>query len=173
MTPDTTVFYTTMPSPLGELLLTGDGRHLTGLYMTPHTHGPDRGAGWVRDDAAFGDAMRQLREYFDGTRISFEIPLAPDGTEFQRKVWMALRDIPYAQTVSYGDIAREIGNPNGMRAVGLANGRNPISIIVPCHRVIGSNGALIGYGGGIERKQWLLAHEARHGGPAATALGAR
>lgn len=172
MTPDT-IYFTTMPSPLGELLLTGDGRHLTGLYMTPHTHSPERGAGWVRDDAVFADAVRQLQEYFDGTRITFEIPLAPDGTEFQRKVWMALRDIPYAHTVSYGDVAREIGNPRGGRAVGLANGRNPISIIVPCHRVIGSNGALTGYGGGIERKQWLLAHEARHGGLFASALGAR
>ncbi|MFP5356404.1 MAG: methylated-DNA--[protein]-cysteine S-methyltransferase [Gemmatimonadota bacterium] len=172
MTPDA-IYYTTMPSPLGELLLTGDGRHLTGLYMTPHTHGPERGAGWVRDDAVFADAVRQLQEYFDGTRITFEIPLAPDGTEFQRKVWMALRDIPYAHTVSYGDVAREIGNPKGGRAVGLANGRNPISIIVPCHRVIGSNGALTGYGGGIERKQWLLAHEARHGGLFASAFGAR
>lgn len=167
-----TVHYTTMPSPLGDLLLTGDGRHLTGLYMTPHAHGPARGATWVRDDAAFADAVRQLQEYFDGIRVTFEIPLAPDGTEFQRRVWMALRDIPYAQTVSYGDVARDIGNPKGVRAVGLANGRNPISIIVPCHRVIGSNGALTGYGGGLERKQWLLAHEARHAGLAGTALGA-
>lgn len=170
--PATTVYYTTMPSPLGELLLTGDGRHLTGLYMTPHTHGPGRATGWVRDDAAFADAIRQLQEYFEGTRITFEIPLAPDGTEFQRRVWMALRDIPYAQTVSYGHIAREIGNPKGVRAVGLANGRNPISIIVPCHRVIGSNGALTGYGGGLARKQWLLEHEARHGAPMRTSAGA-
>ncbi|MCC6928996.1 MAG: methylated-DNA--[protein]-cysteine S-methyltransferase [Gemmatimonadaceae bacterium] len=171
MTADHTVYYTLMPSPIGELLLTGDGRHLTGLYMTPHTHGPVRGEGWVRRDDDFADARRQLDEYFAGTRLSFEIPLAPDGTEFQRRVWMALRDIPYAQTVSYGDIARGIGNPKGVRAVGLANGRNPISIIVPCHRVIGSNGSLTGYGGGLERKQWLLEHEARHGGLAATPLG--
>lgn len=171
MRPDDVIYFTTMPSPLGELLLTGDGRHLTGLYMTPHTHGPERGGDWVRNDAVFVDAVRQLQEYFDGNRVTFEIPLAPDGTDFQRRVWMALRDIPYAQTVSYGDIAREIGNPKGMRAVGLANGRNPISIIVPCHRVIGSNGSLTGYGGGIERKQWLLEHEARHGGLAATPLG--
>ena len=96
MTADHTVYYTTMPSPLGELLLTGDGRHLTGLYMTPHTHGPSRGDDWVRRDADFADARRQLEEYFAGSRVTFEIPLAPDGTEFQRRVWMALRDIPYA-----------------------------------------------------------------------------
>lgn len=166
-----TVRFTTMPSPLGELLLTGDGRHLTGLYMTPHAHGPARGDAWVRDDAAFAGAVRQLQEYFDGRRVTFEIPLAPDGTDFQRRVWMALRDIPYAHTVSYGDIARGVGNPKGVRAVGLANGRNPISIIVPCHRVIGADGSLTGYGGGLERKQWLLAHEARHAGLGATALG--
>ena len=164
-------YFTTMPSPLGELLLTGDGRHLTGLYMTPHTSAPTRDAGWERDDASFEGAIRQLQEYFDGRRLTFEIPLAPDGTEFQRRVWMALRDIPFAQTVSYGDIAREIGNPKGVRAVGLANGRNPISIIVPCHRVSGSNGALTGYGGGIDRKRWLLEHEARHAGFAGTPLG--
>ncbi|HEX4933409.1 MAG TPA: methylated-DNA--[protein]-cysteine S-methyltransferase [Gemmatimonadaceae bacterium] len=171
MTADPTVYYTTMPSPLGDLLLTGDGRHLTGLYMTPHQHGPARGDAWVRRDDLFADARRQLEEYFAGTRVTFEIPLAPDGTEFQRRVWMALRDIPYARTVSYGDIAREIGNPKGVRAVGLANGRNPISIIVPCHRVIGANGSLTGYGGGLDRKRWLLEHEARHGGWGATPLG--
>lgn len=164
-------YYTTMDSPLGELLLTGDGKHLTGLYMTPHTHGPDRDPAWVHDPASFQGAIRQLQEYFDGERVTFEIPLAPDGTDFQRRVWMALRDIPFAQTVSYGDIAREIGNPKGVRAVGLANGRNPISIIVPCHRVIGQNGSLTGYGGGIERKRWLLEHEARHAGFAGTPLG--
>jgi methylated-DNA-[protein]-cysteine S-methyltransferase len=164
------IYHTTMSSPLGELLLTGDGRHLTGLYMTPHRHGPSRGDAWVRDDACFADAIRQLQEYFDGRRLTFEIPLAPDGTDFQRRVWMALRDIPYARTVSYGDIAREIGNPRGVRAVGLANGRNPISI-VPCHRVIGSNGSLTGYGGGLERKQWLLEHEARYAGLSGMPLG--
>jgi methylated-DNA-[protein]-cysteine S-methyltransferase len=171
MSPRHRTFFTTMPSPLGELLLTGDGRHLTGLYMTPHTCGPTRDSGWECDDAPFEGAIRQLQEYFDGRRRTFEIPLALDGTDFQRRVWMALRDIPYAETVSYGAIAREIGNPKGVRAVGLANGHNPISIIVPCHRVIGSNGALTGYGGGIERKRWLLEHEARRAGMAGTPLG--
>jgi len=165
------ICFSTMPSPLGELLLTGDGCHLTGLYMTPHLHGPSHRDGWVRDDACFAGAIRQLQEYFEGRRLTFEIPLAPAGTEFQRRVWMALRDIPYARTVSYGDVAREIGNPKGGRAVGLANGRNPISIIVPCHRVIGSDGSLTGYGGGLERKQWLLEHEARHAGLSGTPLG--
>ncbi|MEO6445683.1 MAG: methylated-DNA--[protein]-cysteine S-methyltransferase [Gemmatimonadaceae bacterium] len=159
--PLTPVYFTTMYSPLGDLLLTGDGAHLTGLYMQPHRHGPEQGDHWVRAAAPFGDAMRQLREYFVGQRQEFEIPLAPHGTEFQRRVWAALRDIPFARTVSYGHIAREIGNPKGVRAVGLANGRNPISIIVPCHRVIGANGSLTGYGGGIERKEWLLSHEAK------------
>jgi len=167
------IHYAITPSPIGELLLTGDGRRLTGLYLTPHTHGPSEGPDWVRNDAAFADAIRQLQEYFDGARVTFDIPLAPHGTEFQRRVWMALRDIPYAETVSYAQVAREIGNPRGVRAVGLANGRNPISIVVPCHRVIGSDGSLTGYGGGIERKQWLLAHEARHGAWRTTPLGAR
>lgn len=95
---------------------------------------------------------------------TIDLPLAADGTDFQRRVWVALRDIPYATTVSDGDIARAIGNPKAVRAVGHANGRNPMAIIVPCHRVIGSNGSLTGYGGGLERKQWLLAHEAQHRG---------
>lgn len=153
------VRYTTIPSPLGDLLLTGDGTSLTGLFMTPHRHGPALRPDWVRDDAALDEAVRQLREYFEGRRRTFALPLAPVGTPFQQRVWLALRDIPYGRTVSYGVIARSIGNPKGVRAVGLANGRNPISIIVPCHRVIGSDGTLTGYGGGIERKAWLLRHE--------------
>lgn len=165
------VYFTIMPSPLGDLLLTGDGLHLTGLFMSPHAHGPEQQSSWVRDDAPFVEAVRQLDEYFEGRRLTFEIPLAPHGTEFQRLVWKALCDIPFGQTVSYGHLAREIGNPKGMRAVGLANGRNPISIIVPCHRVIGSNGSLTGYGGGLDRKQWLLTHEARTAGLVGTPLG--
>jgi methylated-DNA-[protein]-cysteine S-methyltransferase len=153
-----------MPSPLGELLVTGDGHHLTGVYLTPHRHGPTADALGVRDDALFAEARRQLAEYFAGARREFTLPLASQGTAFQQQVWAALRTIPYGHTASYGDIARAVGNPRGVRAVGLANGRNPLSIVVPCHRVIGSDGSLTGYGGGLERKQWLLAHEVAHGG---------
>lgn len=155
------VFYATMNSPLGELLLTSNGTHLTGLFMTPHRHGPTRDGSWTRDDAKFSETTRQLREYFGGTRTRFDIPCAAHGTPFQKSVWAALTRIPFGATCSYADIARDIGNPKAVRAVGLANGRNPISIIVPCHRVIGANGSLTGYGGGIERKEWLLKHEAR------------
>ena len=166
MVPLAPAFHTTIPSPLGELLLTGDGHHLTGVYLTPHRHGPAAGTLGMRDDAPFAEARRQLAEYFSGTRRDFDLPLAPSGTAFQQQVWTALRTVPYARTASYGDIARAIGNPRGVRAVGLANGRNPLSIVVPCHRVIGRDGSLTGYGGGLERKQWLLAHEAAHGGNA-------
>jgi methylated-DNA-[protein]-cysteine S-methyltransferase len=106
-------------------------------------------------------AVVQLREYFDGARTTFELDLAPQGTEFQRAVWDELLRVPYGATVTYAELARRIGRPNAVRAVGAANGANPIAVVIPCHRVIGSNGTLTGYGGGIERKQWLLAHEGR------------
>ena len=150
--------YTTMDSPIGELTLTGDGSALTGLYME-RREGP--GVDWVRDDASFREARRQMEAYFAGELTAFELPLAPSGTPFQEKVWLALRTIPYGKTASYRDIAIQVGNPTAVRAVGAANGRNPISIIVPCHRVIGANGSLTGYGGGMERKRWLLDLEAR------------
>jgi methylated-DNA-[protein]-cysteine S-methyltransferase len=105
------------------------------------------------------DAVGQLRAYFAGQRRTFELPLAPEGTPFQQRVWRELLNIPYGQTISYGELARRLGNPNGSRAVGLANGANPISIVIPCHRVIGSTGKLTGYGGGLKTKQWLLALE--------------
>ncbi|MBU6366042.1 MAG: methylated-DNA--[protein]-cysteine S-methyltransferase [Gemmatimonadetes bacterium] len=158
------IYHTTIPSPLGDLLLTGDGRALTGVYLTPHRHGPAVGGDWVRDDAPFTEARRQLEEYFAGTRTVFDLTTAATGTPFQQRVWQALCAIPHGRTASYGDIARATGNAKAVRAVGLANGRNPLSIVVPCHRVIGSDGSLTGYGGGVERKQWLLAHEARHHG---------
>ena len=141
-----------MLSPIGPLLLTGDGRALTGLYM-------GRAPSGTRDDTAFTHAREQLDAYFAGELERFDIPLSPRGTEFQRRVWDALREIPYGETTSYGALAAQIGRPGAARAVGLANGRNPISIVVPCHRVIGAAGALTGYGGGLERKRWLLAHE--------------
>jgi methylated-DNA-[protein]-cysteine S-methyltransferase len=148
--------FTRIPSPVDDLILTGDGTSLTGCYFTGHRHQHDPSEGLVRDDAAFADAIVQLGEYFAGDRTTFDLPLAPSGTDFQLRVWRQLRTIPYGATCSYAEIARGIGAGNGFRAVGLANGRNPISIIVPCHRVIGANGSLTGYGGGLERKRFLL-----------------
>jgi methylated-DNA-[protein]-cysteine S-methyltransferase len=155
--------WTTIDSPIGPLMLTADadGR-LTGVYMEVHAHGPDGVAPeWTRDDGMFTEVKRQLDEYFAGERTTFDLPLNPAGTPFQRRVWDALRTIPYGEVCSYGEIAEQIGKPGAARAVGLANGRNPISVIVPCHRVIGASGALTGYGGGLERKQLLLDLEAR------------
>jgi methylated-DNA-[protein]-cysteine S-methyltransferase len=151
-------YFTYLDSPIGRLLLTSDGTSLTGLYMEPHRHGPENTEGWVRDDAAapLPLARQQLTDYFAGKRQEFELPLAAQGTTFQQRVWQELQEIPFGQTWSYGELARRIGQPNASRAVGLANGKNPISIIVPCHRVIGSSGKLVGYGGGLERKTWLL-----------------
>ena len=148
-------------SPLGPLLLTSDGIAMTGLYLKP-TGDLIRGAGAARGDdvTPFAAARVQLAAYFAGQLREFDLPLAPRGTPFQQRVWAALREIPYGSTLSYGEVARRIGHPGGARAVGLANGSNPIAIIVPCHRVIGSNGRLVGYGGGLENKQALLAMEA-------------
>ena len=114
----------------------------------------------MASDALLVGAAGQLTEYFAGDRTEFDLPLRPIGTDFQRRVWRALCDIPFGRTWSYGELAMHIGSPTASRAVGLANGRNPISIVIPCHRVIGANGSMTGYGGGIERKRWLLAHEA-------------
>jgi methylated-DNA-[protein]-cysteine S-methyltransferase len=163
--------YTIMESPIGPLQLISDGESLTGLFMNEYKGGPDPGEDWVRDDshALLAEARRQLAAYFEGQRKTFDLPLAAKGTEFQRRVWDALGQIPYGTTISYGELARRIGNPGASRAVGLANGSNPISIIVPCHRVIGANGKLTGYGGGMERKKALLALEAP-AGPSLTLL---
>lgn len=153
--------WTTVDSPIGPLLLTASDKGLTGVYMEVHRHGPgDVQPGWQRDDAAFAEVRRQLDEYFAGERTEFELPLDPAGTPFQLIVWEALRTIPYGDVRSYGEIAAQIGRPGAARAVGLANGRNPLSVVVPCHRVIGASGALTGYGGGLERKQHLLQLEA-------------
>ena len=180
---DRVTYYTQVGSPIGPLLLTSDGAALTGLHMSPLRPGPATGdvasdwglaggAGmWVADaDAApLRAAAAQLAAYFAGRLTAFDLPLALHGTEFQRRVWTALQAIPYGTTISYGDLARWVGNANGSRAVGLANGRNPIAIIVPCHRVIGTNGKLTGYGGGLPRKAALLDFEfaVRLHGPAA------
>ncbi len=156
-----TVLYTTRDSPLGELLLVGDGQSLTGLYMQAQKYAREVQEGWRRDAKAFRTIDEQLTAYFAGELRTFDLSLAPYGTDFQRTVWRALLNIEFGTTTTYGEIARRIGSPNAPRAVGLANGHNPIGIIVPCHRVIGANGSLTGYGGGIERKRWLLAHEAQ------------
>jgi methylated-DNA-[protein]-cysteine S-methyltransferase len=155
-------YYTHVESPLGRLILASDGTALTGLYLPVHKHGPEQSASWQRDDdlPVFAAARRQLHAYFEGGLKEFDLPLAPEGTAFQKRVWKQLEQIPFGKTISYGELARRIGNPNASRAVGLANGRNPISIVVPCHRVIGADGSLTGYGGGVERKDILLRHEA-------------
>lgn len=149
-----------MESPVGLLRLMADESALTGVYLPEHKGEPppvqalEGGAHPV-----LLRAREQLGEYFAGKRKVFDLPLAPQGTGFQQAVWHALREIPYGETRSYGELAARVGRPGAARAVGAANGRNPISIIVPCHRVIGASGALTGYAGGMERKQWLLRHE--------------
>ncbi len=155
-------FYTYYDSPVQPLLLTSDGTALTGIFMVEHRHGPEVGADWTEqtDALPFAETKRQLTAYFAGELTEFDLPLAPQGTEFQRRVWQELRRIPYGTTLSYGELARRLGSPNASRAVGLANGRNPISIVIPCHRVIGANGKLVGYGGGLSRKDMLLSLEA-------------
>ncbi|MFL6137055.1 MAG: methylated-DNA--[protein]-cysteine S-methyltransferase [Frankiaceae bacterium] len=153
--------YAVIGSPIGDMLLTGDGESLTGLFMLDG-RGPDPviGADWTLDVGALAAPVEQLRAYFAGELREFDVPLAPSGTPFQLDVWRALTTIPYGRTTSYGRIAAALGrSPGASRAVGLANGRNPISVIIPCHRVIGSDGSLIGYGGGLPRKAHLLAME--------------
>jgi methylated-DNA-[protein]-cysteine S-methyltransferase len=152
--------FTYFASPIGRLLLTSDGAALTGLYMEPSRKAQSTD-GWAQDGtvAPLAAAVRQLSEYFAGSRREFDVPLRMQGTPFQQRVWRELTKIPHGETWSYGQLAKRIGNPSASRAVGLANGRNPIAVIVPCHRVIGADGTLTGYGGGLERKRWLLAHE--------------
>jgi methylated-DNA-[protein]-cysteine S-methyltransferase len=162
-----TLYHSDFESPVGPLLLLGDGTALTGLYMHEQRYRPPLPEGCERNERVFRDVREQLRAYFAGKLRNFDVPLAQHGSSFQLAVWRALIEIPYGQTESYGALAKRLGKEKASRAVGLANGRNPIGIIVPCHRVVGTNGSLTGYGGGIERKQWLLDHERRH------ALGAR
>jgi methylated-DNA-[protein]-cysteine S-methyltransferase len=155
-------FYSELTSPVGELLLLGDAHALMGLYMHDQRHRPPLPPSCEPNDKPFREAKQQLKAYFAGKLRRFELELKGVGTPFQTKVWQALCNIPFGETESYGGLARRIGNANASRAVGLANGRNPIGIIVPCHRVVGASGALTGYGGGLERKQWLLTHEQRY-----------
>lgn len=157
-------YFSELDSPVGTLLLLGDGKALSGLYMHDQRHRPALPDGCEQNDRVFRDAREQLKAYFNGKLQRFELALAGEGSAFQRSVWKALCKIPFGETESYGGLARRIGKPNASRAVGLANGKNPIGIIVPCHRVIGANGTLTGYGGGLERKKWLLEHERRVAG---------
>ena len=148
-------------SPVGPLTLVVDSEGvLCGVYFDGHSHPPTEARLGARDDSVADDAVRQLGEYFAGTRTEFDLDLAPNGTDFQRSVWDQLRAIPFGRTTGYGQVASALGKSSAARAVGAATGRNPISIIVPCHRLVGRSGALTGYAGGVDRKKWLLDHEA-------------
>ncbi len=168
MTPTGTTLHTsittTIDSPIGELTLTSEEGMLTGIQMHEQKHLKEIPSTFLRDDRGLADAIEQLNAYFAGELRDFDLPMRMHGTEFQRRVWAALCEIPYGETISYGELARWVGNPKASRAVGLANGRNPVAIVVPCHRVIGADGSLTGYGGGLERKVWLLEHETIHRG---------
>ena len=157
-----TVKTATFDSPIGVLTLTSEDGRLTGLHMEDQRHAPPGSEDWVTDESAFSDVLAQLDAYFSGRLTDFDVPLRMRGTDFQRRVWEGLTGIPYGETWSYAQLAEKVGNARACRAVGLANGRNPVAVIVPCHRVIGANGTLTGYGGGLDRKRWLLDHEARH-----------
>ena len=154
-------------SPIGTLTLAGVNGRLRHLRMVDQTYEPSR-SGWLVDDEAFGPVVEQLEDYFAGRLLDFDLDVEMIGTEFQRRVWQALLTIPYGETRSYGQIAQQIGSAGASRAVGLANGHNPVSIIVPCHRVIGANGSLTGYGGGLARKKQLLEMEKNRIAPVAT-----
>jgi methylated-DNA-[protein]-cysteine S-methyltransferase len=150
------VFYTTFESPVGLLLLAGESNALRRVSFESSRRSAPPGADWKLDKEPFAEVIRQMQAYFRGELQEFDLPLALEGTEFQLRVWNALRAIPYGETVSYAQLAERTGNPKAVRAVGLANGSNPIPIIVPCHRVIGSDGSLTGFGGGLSTKKRLL-----------------
>jgi methylated-DNA-[protein]-cysteine S-methyltransferase len=161
------MYFHEMASPVGGLLLIGDGTHLKHIHFQSGPHPRLPGGEWVAERAPFEPVLKQLSEYFAGARRNFDLPLAPEGTDFQRAVWRALLNIPYGETLSYGELACRIGNPRASRAVGLANGANPLPIVVPCHRVIGADGSLTGFGGGLAIKQRLLGLERARPGPGA------
>jgi methylated-DNA-[protein]-cysteine S-methyltransferase len=157
------VLYDVVQTPIDRLVVSSDGSAIVGVWMANAE--PDD-ASWADrrgTDALLDEARRQLVAYFAGRLRAFDLPLAPNGTEFQRRVWTELTTIPFGATISYAQLARRVSNATAVRAVGAANGRNPIPIIVPCHRVIGSDGSLTGFGGGLSRKQWLLRHEGAQG----------
>jgi methylated-DNA-[protein]-cysteine S-methyltransferase len=149
-------YFTRTSSPLGPLSLVGTGDALTAIWLPSERDGLDPDPSWIEQAAPFAEAVRQLDAYFAGTLRRFDLRLAPAGTPFQQRVWQALVEIPYGETISYAELARRIGQPAAVRAVGAANGRNPLAIVVPCHRVIGSDGRLVGYGGGLAVKATLL-----------------
>jgi methylated-DNA-[protein]-cysteine S-methyltransferase len=154
--------FRTLDSPVGTITVAGDGTVVTNVRMTDQTHPPAGREAWRHEPTAFVDAVDQLRAYFEGELTRFDLTLRMEGSGFQQRVWDALLQIPYGETTSYGDIARRVGKPGAARAVGLANGQNPVAIIVPCHRVIGADGSLTGYGGGLDRKVTLLQLERDH-----------
>jgi methylated-DNA-[protein]-cysteine S-methyltransferase len=159
--------FTRLPTPVGELLLTASDTALTGVYFPTSRRGPPptHRADWMEDNGQgpagelLARARQQLTEYFERTRTTFDLPLEALGSAFEHRVWNALRTIPYGVTTSYSELARRLGDVKATRAVGAANGKNPIPIIVPCHRVVGAQGELTGFGGGLDRKRWLLEHE--------------
>lgn len=155
----TTRFHTEIDSPLGRLFVVGDGQFVTGLYLPDHKHWRGLDAVSQQSDHSFITVREQLTEYFAGARQTFNVPLKLAGTPFQQRVWQELTRIPFGTTLTYAHLAERIGHPNAARAVGAANGRNPVSLLVPCHRVIGSSGKLTGYAGGVDRKAWLLVWE--------------
>jgi methylated-DNA-[protein]-cysteine S-methyltransferase len=155
------MLYTQIESPLGPLLLVADDAGLRQILFVNGRHAAQPESSWEKDTAPFSETVRQLHAYFAGELENFDLQIAPEGTPFQLGVWRSLCEIPYGATVSYGELANRIGNPKACRAVGLANGSNPIPIVIPCHRVIGSNGKLTGYGGGLPIKEKLLALERR------------
>ena len=156
------MYYCYLDTPIGELLLAGDADALSMVGFPEGAMRREPEPDWIYNEKPFAEAMRQLNEYFAGERQDFDLPLRLDGTEFQLLVLQELRRIPYGETASYRDVAERIGRPKAMRAVGAANGRNPIPIIVPCHRVIGSSGDLTGFGGGLDTKEALLRLESEH-----------
>lgn len=153
------IYYTQVASPIGQLTVCGDGHALTGLYFSSGSKARGADPSWIKKPDCFVESSKQLEEYFAGTRRVFDLVLKPETTCFQGQVLEALQTIPYGDVRSYKDIAEQIGNPKAMRAVGTANGSNPIAIIIPCHRVIGSNGSLTGFGGGLDAKRHLLGLE--------------
>ena len=166
-----TLYYHTLDTPIGGLLLVGDEDALHGVWFQDGKRGPTKPAkNWEPSEKPFREVTRQLKAYFAGKLMDFDLPLAPHGTEFQLKVWKALRTIPYGKTWSYGELARRIRHPDAPRAVGAANGQNPIPVIVPCHRVIGADGSLTGFGGGLPIKRTLLALEGAMPGQAQSKL---
>ena len=156
-----TVVTRSIPSPVGHLLLVGDGQCLHGLFMTRQHYTPSFDGALEAEDS-FAEAARQLDEWFEGRRHTFDLDVRPRGSAFQMQVWDVLRGIPFGGTMTYGEVARRVGRPGSARAIGSAVGRNPVGIVIPCHRVVGAGGALTGYAAGLDRKRWLLDHERRH-----------